>query len=314
MKNKLTELLNIKYPIIQGGMAWSSDAKLAAAVSNAGGAGVIGFGSRDAAWARAEIRKAKELTDKPFGVNVVIMMPRVEEIIAAICEEKVPFVTLGAGNPIPLIEPLHKAGIKVIPVVPNVKLAKRVEESGADALVVEGMEAGGHIGVQTTMALLGNVIPHIKSIPVIAAGGIADGRGVAAAFVMGASAVQIGSRFLISEESPAHQNFKEAVLKATDTDSIVTGYSRHSGVRCLKNPFTEKYLALEIAGTPQEELNALATGTNRLAAVEGDIVNGAMQVSQSLCLLNKIQPCAEIIEELVADTRKILSNACNITI
>ncbi len=314
MANRIISLLNIKYPLIQGGMAWSSDAKLAAAVSNAGGAGIIGFGSRDAIWAREEIRRIKTLTDKPFGVNVVLMTPQIKEIVQVICEEKVPFVTLGAGNPVPWVEPLHQAGIKVIPVVPNVKLAQRVEDSGADAIVIEGMEAGGHIGTQTTMALMENVIPHIKKIPVIVAGGITDGRAAAAAFLMGADGVQIGSRFLISKESPAHPDFKEAIVKATDTDSVVTGYSRGTGVRCIKNPFTQKYLAREIAGAPQAELDAMATGSNRLGAVAGDLVNGTIQVGQTLCLLNKIQPCSEIIEEIMADAKKILNNACNIEI
>lgn len=308
MNNKLTELLGIQYPIIQGGMAWSSDARLATAVSNAGGVGIIGFGSRSAEWARAEIRKAKTMTDKPFGVNIVLQAPNVKELAEVACEEKVAFVAMGAGNPIPWIDGFHAAGMKVIPVVPSVKLAKRVEAAGADALVIEGMEAGGHIGTLTTMALMSNVIPQIQ-IPVIAAGGIADGRGMAAALLMGAAGIQMGSRFLISKESPAHPSFKEKIISAVDTDSVVTGFSRNAGVRGLKNAFTEKFLQMETTGAPIDKLNELATGTNRLAVVDGDLVNGFVQVGQSLCLLNHIQSCEEIIREIVTEARLLLANA-----
>lgn len=288
MKTKLTELLGIKYPVIQGGMAWTSDAVLAAAVSNAGGAGIIGSGGRTVEWTRDEVRKAKSLTDKPFGVNVMLMAPNIAEIIAMLCEEKVAFVTLGAGNPVPHIPAFHAAGIKVIPVVPNVKLAKRIEAAGADAMVIEGMEAGGHIGKQTTMALMENVLPQIKSVPVLVAGGISDGRALAAALLMGAAGVQMGSRFLLTEECPANPVAKEAIVKATDTDSVATGYSRNLGVRCLANTFTDAYTAREIAGAPKEELMAMGTGTNRKGIVEGDIVNGTVMCGQSLNVLNDI--------------------------
>ena len=313
MSNKFTELLGIKYPIIQGGMAWSSDARLATAVSNAGGVGIIGLGGRSAEWARAEIRKAKTMTDKPFGINIVLQAPNVKELAEVVCEEKVAFVAMGAGNPIPWIDGFHNAGMKVIPVVPSVKLAKRVEAAGADALVIEGMEAGGHIGTLTTMALMSNVIPYIQ-IPVIAAGGIADGRGMAAALLMGAVGVQMGSRFLISKESPVHPTFKEKIIGATDTDSVVTGFSRNSGVRGLKNSFTEKFLQMETSGVPTDKLNELATGTNRIAAVDGDLVNGFVQVGQSLCLLNKIQSCEEIILEILGEARQLLANAPKIAL
>ena len=270
MQTRLTQLLGIKYPVIQGGMAWTSDAVLAAAVSNAGGAGIIGSGGRTVEWTREEVRKAKELTDKPFGVNVMLMAPNIGEIIDMLCEEKVAFVTLGAGNPVPHIEKFHAAGIKVIPVVPNVKLAKRIEAAGADAMVVEGMEAGGHIGKQTTMALMENVLPNVKKIPVLVAGGISDGRALAAALLMGADGVQMGSRFLLTTECPAHPAAKEAIIRATDTDSVATGYSRNLGVRCLANSFTDAYTAKEIAGAPNEELMAMGTGTNRRGILEGD--------------------------------------------
>ena len=301
MKTKLTELLGIKYPVIQGGMAWTSDAVLAAAVSNAGGAGIIGSGGRTVEWTRDEVRKAKSLTDKPFGVNVMLMAPNIAEIIAMLCEEKVAFVTLGAGNPVPHIPAFHAAGIKVIPVVPNVKLAKRIEAAGADAMVIEGMEAGGHIGKQTTMALMENVLPQIKSVPVLVAGGISDGRALAAA-------LQMGSRFLLTEECPANPAAKEAIVKATDTDSVATGYSRNLGVRCLANAFTDAYTAREIAGAPKEELMAMGTGTNRRGLVEGDVTNGTVMCGQSLNVLNNILPCKDVMERIIAEAKEAIAN------
>lgn len=308
MKTRLTDLLGIKYPIIQGGMAWASEAKLAAAVSNAGGAGIIGSGGRSAQWVREEIRKTRKLTDRPFGVNIVLLAPNKEDIVAAVCAEGISFVAFGAGNPVPYIERLHQAGIKVIPVVPNTKLAQRVEAAGADAIVIEGMEAGGHIGTLTTMALLTNVVPSV-SLPVVAAGGIADGRGIAAALLMGASGVQMGSRFLITEESPYHPKAKEMIIKAQDTDNVVTGYSRGHGVRGLKNAFTIKYLELERQGAPQAELDQLAAGTNYLAAVQGDIDNGVVQVGQSLNPLKEIKPVREVVEEVMEETKRVLFGA-----
>lgn len=303
METKLTKLLGIKYPIIQGGMAWTSDAVLAAAVSNAGGAGIIGSGGRTTEWTRDEVRKAKTLTDKPFGVNVMLMAPNIADIIDMLCEEKVAFVTLGAGNPVPHIEKFHNAGIKVIPVVPNVKLAKRIEAAGADALVVEGMEAGGHVGQQTTMALMENVLPQITKIPVLVAGGISDGRALAAALLMGAEGVQIGSRFLLTTECPAHPSAKQAIIDATDTDSTVTGFSRGHGVRCLKNAFTQKFSEREISGASQDELNAMGTGTNKRGIMEGDIVDGTVMVGQSLNVLNDILPCKDVVERIMAEAQ-----------
>ena len=311
MKTNLTKLLGIKYPIIQGGMAWVSEAILTSAVSNAGGAGIIASGGRDVEWVRNEVRKTKKLTDKPFGVNIVLMDKDKDEKIAMLCEEKVDFVALGAGNPVPYIKKLKDAGIKVIPVVPSVKLAKRVEESGADALVIEGMEAGGHIGTLTTMALLTNVIPDIK-IPVIAAGGIADGRGMAAALLMGAQGVQIGSKFLLARECMLHPNAKKRIIQAVDTDSVVTGYSRGHGVRGLRNAFTEKFLELERSGASEEALNELAMGTSRLALVEGDVENGLVHVGQSLAPLKEIKSAVEIIDELIREAQETLRNAVNL--
>lgn len=307
MKTKLTELLGIKYPVIQGGMAWTSDANLAAAVSNAGGAGIIGSGGRTVEWTRDEVRKAKSLTDKPFGVNVMLMAPNIAEVIEMLCEEKVAFVTLGAGNPVPHIATFHAAGIKVIPVVPSVKLAKRIEAAGADAMVVEGMEAGGHIGKQTTMALMENVLPAVQSIPVLVAGGISDGRALAAALLMGAEGVQMGSRFLLTTECPAHPAAKEAIVKATDTDSVATGYSRNLGVRCLANAFTDAYTAKEIAGAPKEELMQMGTGTNRKGILEGDTVNGTVMCGQSLNVLNDVLPCKEVMERIIAEAKAAIA-------
>lgn len=307
MKTKLTELLGIKYPVIQGGMAWTSDANLAAAVSNAGGAGIIGSGGRTVEWTRDELRKAKSLTDKPFGVNVMLMAPNIAEIIEMLCEEKVAFVTLGAGNPVPHIATFHAAGIKVIPVVPSVKLAKRIEAAGADAMVVEGMEAGGHIGKQTTMALMENVLPAVQSIPVLVAGGISDGRALAAALLMGAEGVQMGSRFLLTTECPAHPAAKEAIVKATDTDSVATGYSRNLGVRCLANAFTDAYTAKEIAGAPKEELMQMGTGTNRKGILEGDTVNGTVMCGQSLNVLNDVLPCKDVMERIIAEAKAAIA-------
>jgi len=308
MNTKLTALLNIKYPIIQGGMAWISDGKLAAAVSAAGGAGIIAAGGRDAQYVREQIRLAKSLTDKPFGVNVMLMAPNKDEIVDVICEEKVAFVTLGAGNPVPFFEKFTQYGIKKIPVVPNLKLAKRVQDAGADALVVEGMEAGGHIGVLTTMALMTQVIPAVD-IPVIVAGGFADGRGLAAALVMGAAGIQMGTKFLLAEECGAHPNFKQKLIEAVDTDTIVTGQTIGHAVRGVKNKFSLNFVELEKKGTPEDELLKIATGTNRLAAVEGDIENGMVQAGQCLIPLKKIEPAKDIIESIVAEARAVLTKA-----
>lgn len=308
MKTKLTELLNIEYPIVQGAMAWVSDAKLVAAVGNAGGTGVIATGGREASWVREQIREAKKLTDKPFGVNVVLMDKDVEEKIKIICEEKVAYVTTGAGNPVPHIKTFHDAGIKVIPVVPSLKLAKRVQDNGADAIVIEGMEAGGHIGKLTTMALMTQVIPEIN-IPVIVAGGFSDGRGVAAALTMGASGIQIGTRFYASEECNVHINAKQAIVDANDLGTEVTGALHGHAVRMLKNKLSDKYIEMERSGAPEEELIKLVTGTSRKAPEEGDIEWGAVQAGQSLSVITKIEPCKVIIERLMEEAKQAIKDA-----
>ena len=308
MRTKLTDLLQIQYPILQGGMAWVSEARLAAAVSEAGGAGIIATGGRDAGWVKEQIRLAKKLTNRPFGVNVQLQVPNKEELVAAICEEKVAFVTLGAGNPIPFFEQFTAAGIKKIPVVPSVKLAKRVEASGADAIVIEGMEAGGHIGTLTTMALMTQVIPAV-TIPVIVAGGIADGRGLAAALIMGAAGIQMGTRFMVAEECAVHDNCKQRLIAAGDTDSVATGILSGHAVRGLKNHFTDTFLQMERSCTPQAELEKLATGTARKAHIDGDVEDGMVQAGQSLLPLTKIEPAKIIIETVINEAKAKLTQA-----
>ncbi|MGB3366567.1 MAG: nitronate monooxygenase, partial [Acidaminobacteraceae bacterium] len=303
--NKLTKLLNIKYPIIQGAMAWISESGLVSAVCNAGGTGAIASGGRTANWVKEEIVKTKKLTDKAFGVNIMLMADNVDEIIDVVCSEKVAFVTLGAGNPVPHFEKFHENGIMCIPVVPSLKLAKRVEEKGADAVIVEGSEAGGHIGSISTMSHMTNIIPYID-IPVIIAGGIADGRGIAAALLMGASGVQLGSRFMLASEAVIHEKAKAMIINATDTDTVVTGITKGHGVRGLKNEFTSKYLKLEFEGGHREEMSAISKGTNRIGVVEGETEKGIIQVGQSLLPLDKIESVSEIIEGLVSETREAL--------
>ncbi|HWR38752.1 MAG TPA: nitronate monooxygenase [Patescibacteria group bacterium] len=308
MKTKLTRLLGIELPILQGGMAWVSEGRLAAAVSAAGGAGIIAAGGREPSWVREQIRLARQLTDKPFGVNVQLMAGNKEEIIDILCEEKVAFAALGAGNPVPYFARLQQAGVKKIPVVPNAKLAVRVQDSGADALVIEGMEAGGHIGSLTTMALMTQVIPLVD-IPVIAAGGFADGRGLAAALIMGADGIQLGTRFLLAEECAVHANVKRRLIDAIDTDSVVTGLTINHAVRGIRNAFTEKFLKMERQAVAVEELERLATGTSRLAAVDGDVDNGMVHAGQSLLPLRKVEPARIILANIMAEARKTLNAA-----
>lgn len=294
---KITELLKIEYPVIQGGLANISDAKLAAAVSNAGGAGIVGAGGHDSAWVEEQIDLVREYTDKPFGVNIVLMAEDKDEIINVVCRKKPDFVTFGAGNPTPYIKRLQEVGIIVIPVVPNLRLAKRIEKEGADALVIEGLEAGGHIGQQTTMALMTNVIGNVN-IPVLAAGGISDARGIKAAMAMGAAGVQMGSRFVVSEECPAHINVKKRIIESTDTDSVVIGYTIGHSVRSLKNKFTEEYLAIEYSDQPRKLLKGRMKGMYAKAVIDGDVDNGYIQIGQSLDVLNEILPCSEIMKRL----------------
>lgn len=296
--NKITELLNIKYPIIQGGMAWIADASLAVGVSEAGGLGIItGVGPTKVV--REQIRKAKSMTDKPFGVNVMLMQDNADEIARLVCEENVAVVTTGAGSPGQYIEMWKNHGIKVIPVVPSVAIAKRMEKFGADAIIAEGMESGGHIGQTTTMSLVPQVVDAVN-IPVIAAGGIGDGRGIAAAFMLGAIGVQMGTRFLVSNECTVHPKYKEKVLKAKDIETEVTGTSTSHPVRVLRNKLTRQYLKIERNNPDSEELEILTRGALRKAVVDGDTENGSVMAGQIAGLVKKEQSCKEIIEELVA--------------
>ena len=308
MKSEVTELLGIKYPIIQGGMAWVAEHNLAAAVSNAGGVGIIGAANAPAEWVRDEIRKAKELTDKPFGVNVMLLSQHADEVAQAVAEEGVKAVTTGAGSPEKYMKIWKEAGILVIPVVASVALARRMERIGADALVAEGMESGGHIGAQTTMTLVPQIVDAVN-IPVIAAGGIADGRGFAAARMLGADAVQMGTRFIVSKESIVHEAYKERVLKARDIDSEVTGMSTGHPVRCLRNQMTREYLKLEKEGASFEELELMTLGTLRKAVVEGDVTRGTVMAGQSAGLVKQEQTCSEMIEEIMDQAKKLLKEA-----
>lgn len=305
MKTAITELLNIEAPVIQGGMAWVAENCLAAAVSEAGGLGIIGAASAPADWVREQIRLVKEKTEKPFGVNIMLMSPYAEDVARVVAEEKVPVVTTGAGSPEKYMKMWKEAGIKVIPVVASVALAKRMERCGADALVAEGTEAGGHIGENTTMVLVPQIADAV-SIPVIAAGGIADGRGMAAAFMLGAQGVQIGTRFVASQEAQVHENYKNYIVKAKDIDSRVTGRSTGHPVRALRNQMTKTYLEKEQAGVPFEELELLTLGSLRKAVVEGDVVNGSVMAGQSAAMIHDILPCKEIIEKLIAQAETVM--------
>ena len=306
MKTRITEILGIKYPIIQGGMAWVAEHNLAAAVSNAGGLGLIGAASAPAEVVREEIRECKKLTDKPFGVNVMLLNPNADEVAKVIVEEGVKVVTTGAGNPSKYMEMWKAAGVKVIPVVASVAMAKMMERGGADVVVAEGMESGGHIGSTTTMALVPQVADAVN-IPVIAAGGIADGRGFAAAFILGAEGVQIGTRFVVAAESIVHENYKAMLIKAKDIDSAVTGMSTGHPVRSIRNKMTREYLRLEKEGAEFMELEKLTLGSLRKAVMDGDVVNGTVMAGQIAGLVKKEQPCSEIITEIMEQGIKLLN-------
>ena len=306
MKTRVTALLGIEYPIIQGGMAWVAEHNLAAAVSEAGGLGLIGGANAPGEVVREEIRKARELTDKPFGVNVMLMSPFADDVAKVVVEEGIKVVTTGAGNPGKYMEMWKNAGIKVIPVVASVALARMMEKGGADAVVAEGTESGGHIGDQTTMSLVPQVADAV-SIPVLAAGGIADGRGIAAAFMLGAEAVQMGTRFVVAKESIVHQNYKDRIIKAKDIDSAVTGRSHGHPIRSLRNQMTREYLKMEQEGRPFEELEYLTMGTLRKAVMEGDVMHGTVMAGQIAGMVKKEQTCKEMISEMTAEAEKLLS-------
>ena len=304
MKTEITELLNIEYPIIQGGMAWVADYHLAAAVSNAGGLGLIGSGGAPASWVKDQIREVKKLTDKPFGVNIMLMNPEADEIAKVIVEEKVPVVTTGAGNPAKYIKEWKEAGVNV---VASCALAKMMERCGADAVVAEGTEAGGHIGEITTMSLVPQVVDAVN-IPVIAAGGIADGRGFAAALMLGAKAVQMGTHFVATKECNVHENYKEKIIKAKDIDSKVTGRSTGHPVRVLRNQMSNEYIKKEQEGATLEELELLTLGGLRKAVVEGNVKEGSLMAGQIAGLVKKQYTCKELIEKVVTEGQQVIEN------
>lgn len=308
MKTELTNLLGIEYPIIQGGMAWVAEYHLAAAVSNAGGLGLIGAASAPAEWVREQVREAKKLTDKPFGVNIMLMSPHADEVAKVIVEENVKVVTTGAGSPEKYMKMWKEAGVKVIPVVASVALAKRMERCGADALVAEGCEAGGHIGENTTMVLVPQIVDAV-SVPVIAAGGIADGRGIAAAFMLGARGVQMGTHFVVTDECIVHDNYKEKIIKSKDIDSRVTGRSTGHPVRAIRNEMTKKYTELENSGASFEELEQLTLGSLRKAVVDGDVVNGSVMAGQSAAMVKERLTCKALVDRLVKETDELIKGA-----
>ena len=310
MKTGITELLGIEYPIIQGGMAWVAEYNLAAAVSNAGGFGIIGAASAPPEIVREQIRKCKELTDKPFGVNVMLMNPNAEEVAKIVIEEGVKAVTTGAGNPAKFIPMWKEAGVKVIPVVASVAMAVMMERAGADAIVAEGMESGGHIGQTTTMALLPQVVDAVN-IPVIGAGGIADGRGFAAAIMLGAEAVQMGTAFLVAKENIVHENYRNRVIAAKDIDSVVTGTSTGHPVRGLRNHMTKEYLRLEKEGATIDELEKITLGALRRAVIEGDAKDGTVMAGQIAGLIKKEATCKEIITSIYNEGVELLNRGVN---
>lgn len=306
MNTRLCELLGIEYPIIQGGMAWVATAELAAAVSNGGGLGLIAAGGAPADVVREQIRKARTLTDKPFGVNVMLMSPFADEVMQVVIEEKPAVVATGAGNPGKYIPALKEAGIKILPVIASVAMAKKMEKDGVDGVIAEGTEAGGHIGELTTMVLVPQVVDAV-SIPVVAAGGFADNRGTIAAFALGADGIQVGTRFICSDECLAHDNYKQAVIKAKDRDAVVTGRSTGAPVRALKNKLTKEYQRLEKENAPFEEIEALGVGGLRKAFQEGDVQMGSLMAGQSAAMVHDIKPCAEIIKSYFDGTEDIIN-------
>ena len=306
MAELINQMLGIRYPIIQGGMAWVATWELASAVSNAGGLGIIGVGGADVNWVAEQIRQMKEHTDKPFGVNLMLINPQADEIAELLATEKIPVITTGAGNPAKYVEIWKNAGAKVSPVIASVALARLMERGGADAVIAEGTESGGHIGSATTMTLVPQVVDAVN-IPVIAAGGIADARGFAAALMLGASGVQMGTRFVTAKESIVHENYKEKIIKAKDIDSEVTGRSVGHPIRVLRNKMTREYLRMEKEGASLEELEKMTLGALRKAVVEGDVMTGSVMAGQIAGLVESENSCREIIEESMSGAGTLLS-------
>jgi enoyl-[acyl-carrier protein] reductase II len=306
LRTRLTTLLGIEHPIIQGGMAWTATWELVAAVSNAGGIGVIGAGHMPTDLLREQIRRAKSATDRPFGVNLMLLTPHIDDIVTMVLEERPAMVTTGAGNPGKYMAALKGAGIKVLPIAPSIALAKRMESIGADAIIGEGMEAGGHIGELTTMVLVPQLVDALQ-IPVIAAGGIADGRGVAAALALGAEGVQVGTRFMCATECTIHDSVKERVIKAKDRDTVVTGMSTGHPVRVLKNKLAKQIQELDRANKP-EEIEILGAGKLALCMREGDIEHGSLMAGQCAAMVTDIRPAAEIVSELVSGAEAVIAS------
>ncbi|MDI6601419.1 MAG: enoyl-[acyl-carrier-protein] reductase FabK [Thermoanaerobacteraceae bacterium] len=305
LHTKLCEILGIEYPIIQGGMAWVATAELAAAVSNAGGLGIIGAGNAPGEFVREQIKKARTLTDKPFGVNVMLMSPFAEDVMQVVYEERVPVITTGAGNPGKYIEKLKNVGVKVLPVVASVALARRMEKEGVDAVIAEGTESGGHVGELTTLVLVPQVIDAVK-IPVVAAGGIADGRGLVAALALGACGIQMGTRFVASTECTVNENYKKAIVKAKDRDTVVTGRPTGHPVRVLKNKLTREYEKLESQCVSPEVLEQLGAGKLKAAAVDGDVDYGSVMSGQIAGMIEDIKPCKDIINDIITEAVDLL--------
>lgn len=310
MKTRLTEILGLKYPVIQGGMAWVAESHLASAVSEASGLGLIAAASAPAEWVREQIREVRKHTNCPFGVNIMMISPNADDVAKIVVEEKVPVVTTGAGTPEKYMTMWKEAGIKVIPVVASVAMAKRMERCGADAIVAEGTEAGGHIGENTTMVLVPQIVDSVQ-IPVIAAGGIADGRGMAAAFMLGAEGIQMGTRFVATVEAEVHENYKQCITKAKDIDSRVTGRATGHPVRALRNKMTTEYIRLEKEGASFEELEHLTLGSLRKAVVDGDVKEGSVMAGQIAGLIADIKPCKEAIESIVSQAEALLKGDQN---
>lgn len=306
IKTPICDLLNIEYPILQGGMAWVATAELVSAVSNAGGLGIIGSGNAEPSWVRKEIRRTRSLTDKPFGVNIYFLSPYAEEVMEVVIEEEVPVVTTGAGNPSKFIPKLKERGIKIFPLVSSVALAKRLEKLGVDGLIAEGMECGGHIGEITTMALIPQIVDAVK-IPVIAAGGIADGRGLVSTLALGAQGIQMGTRFIASTECKVHENYKKEILRAKDRDTVVTGASTGHPVRVIFNKLAKEFLEMEKKGALPEELEKFGTGRLRSAVIDGDVEYGSLMAGQISGLIKEIKPVKEIIDDIIKEAEEIIN-------
>jgi len=310
LKTVICDLFGIKYPIIQGGMAYLGTAELVSAVSNAGGLGIIGAGDSEPDWVREQIRLTRQLTDKPFGVNIMLMSPFAAPVVDVVLEEKVAVVTTGAGNPVPYMPRVEEAGIKVMPVLASVVLAKRVERAGADAVVAEGMESGGHIGEVTTMALVPQVVDGVQ-IPIVAAGGIGDGRGLVAALALGAQGVQVGTRFVCSEECIAHPAYKEKILQAQERSTVVSGQSTGHPLRCLQNRLTRQFLEMEKAGVSKEELESFGVNRYYQGVIEGNLEDGTLIAGQIAGLIKEIKPVRVIIDEMIAEAEAIIAGLKN---